>query len=170
MKYLTLVSFILFILLVSFAARADAISKSVILNKVMDGSARWENQLIFYPFESAEKSTLDSWASRQKVVYPKFESDLLYYKFTYDEQFEYKFYFNYIQSQCLYEVQKRDAVRATKLCYNDMATCRQKMGDIDKEDLLKCHQKSTNCSRISEKVVAEVVDKKYCEKIYGRAL
>lgn len=155
----------------SSLAWADPISKGVILDKVMDGSARFESKLIYFVLESADKSTLDSWASRQNLVYPKFESDLLYYRYTYDDTYEYQFYFNYVQNECRYQIQKREDVKIARLCKNDVDNCLGKNGGAgDSSDIYSCHQKSTNCSRLGKQREPEIIEKKYCEKIYGRPL
>ena len=157
--------------LVSISAFADPISKSVILNKVMDGSARFESKLIHFVLESADKSTLDTWSSKQKLVYPKFESDLLYYRYTYDDSYEYQFYFNYVQNECRYQAVERDSVKIARLCKNDIDNCLQKQGGAKEEnDIVSCHKRSTNCSRLKTQGESDIIEKKYCEKIYGRSL
>jgi len=169
LKKLWLALFIGFSLPAAFAN--GPIPESVILSKVLDGSGRWESALIFYAMESIDQEGLDHIVSRQKMVTPKFQSDLLYYRYTYDDQWEYKFYFNYIHSQCLYEVQKRESVRMLKLCRDDINNCRSKLSEkIDKSDLMSCRQKSNNCSKLGDVPKVSVVDKKYCEKLYGRSL
>lgn len=153
------------------ALGGDPISKNVILSKVMDGTGHWERALILYAMEGVNKEGLEQIASRQKLVNPKFQSDLLYYVYTYDDQYEYKFYFNYVHSQCLYEVQSRTDTRLMRLCRSDVSNCRSKLGeDISKNDLISCAQKSSNCTKIGPSPVPETIDKKYCEKLYGRSL
>lgn len=171
MKNHTFLIFVLMnIFLVSYA-KADPISKSVLLSKIMDGSIRWESKLIFFALESSDKSTLDSWASRQKIVYPKFETDLLYYRYTYDEKYEYSFYFNYVQNTCMYSNQTRENVKITRQCWDDIGNCRLKESIMDtKEAIYNCHKKSTNCANIKPQSDGVQIDKKYCEKIYGRSL
>lgn len=162
----------LILFLISFSAFATGpLDKRIILEKLDTGESSFRWELIFFDMEGESDETLRRATSRQKLTYPKFDIDLLRYKYTMDEKYRYSILFDYQNDKCIYAVTKRSIYRATRMCHEHIKKCLKKYDDVNKEKLTICYNESSFCrERNSGSTTQETIDKKYCEKAYGRSL
>lgn len=163
-------AFILFI--ISFTVFAqEPLDKRLILEKLNNGTGTFDWEMIYFDMEGEEESTLKKATSKQKLSYPKFDIDLLRYKYTMDDTYRYSILFDYQNDKCIYFVTKRSVYRATKMCHNHIKKCLNEKKDIDRDKMITCYNESSFCKdRDFSASKKEEIDKNYCEKIYSRKL
>lgn len=158
--------------LISYSAFAQTpLDKKMIINKLYDGTGSFEWEMIYFDMEGENESTLKKATAKQKLSYPKFDIDLLRYRYTMDDTYRYSILFDYQKNKCVYFVTKRSVYRATRMCHNHIKKCLKEQKDVDKDKMIHCYNESNFCKdRDMSSNKMEEIDKKHCEKVYSRKL
>lgn len=109
--------------------------------------------------------------SRMKIRYPKFSEDLLYAGVARDENNQYSIIFRPEDRKCVLFTNKNEQIKKVKMCYEKFNQCMsgKEIDDISPGEINSC-LKHKDCSVISNMDKGRIVNKKYCEVIYGRSL
>lgn len=118
-----------------------------------------------------DSGLISKYETRQKVNYPKWDWDLLYYKVAVVDDMEYRIGFDVNTRACILVSDPRQKMESYRKCEIKINQCVMKLslkGEVQRESVYKCYkQPGCQFEKFSE---SEVVDKSICEQLYSRKL
>lgn len=159
-------------LLFASSVFATPIAQNVLLSKVEEGSLEVRAELSDFRLESLDKEQLKLLANKQRIAFPKMSVELLYVRYTMDQSYRYSFFYRFWEDSCYMQVQKRSDYRKIRLCRDHILSCTKKTGvnEDDTDVELACYNSSEFCKGQKPPLSVTKIEKKYCEKLYGRKL
>lgn len=147
-------------------------SEKAVLGLIESGNVNsFTSEGRFLEILNSEKKILDGYTSRFKMIYPRFDIDLLYTKIIRDEEYKYEFFFDLDSRKCLFVKNKHQNIKKLQSCDENIRIClREKGGNIDSGDYKECMLQNKQCKVLFSLNKGKEIDIKYCNTLYGRKL
>ena len=118
-----------------------------------------------------DDSLMDEYIIKMRMIYPKFNRDLLFSAVAFDDDNQYTVFFRYHDRKCIISTNPSKRIKEVNLCYEKFNICMSGkiVKDITSEQFKKC-MSPIECKSLSQIDKGKEIKKSYCETIYGRKL
>lgn len=142
-----------------------------VLEQVKKGNFKTQTELRNYLHRGFDQNYLSQLTSKNKLVYSKFDIDLLHLHYVNHHNYRYIFFFDYMTQKCRFAYQLRSQARKIAMCQDQVMECtRSQKGAIDLDTFVQCSNSNPYCQNILPVEGARDIDLSYCEIVYGRKL
>lgn len=144
-----------------------AINIDEINGKILNSVIRFNK--IKYDTTIKERSTPTAKAfveNKRRVTYPKYKSDLQYSHMIQLENIIFMYVFDWRTGKCSATKYKKSSYENIKRCYEELERCFEKDG----KSISSCVGQIDGCDKNNKPEEQIYIEKKYCEKLYGREL